>query len=181
MKHVFVFLLVLMMAAGTPSIARAVCPVPAQNYRVDGGKNLTTDQGYTIRIMYGSARNCLGNGDNQGKFRIKLSDTSVDGYTFCTSAVKFNDPVRFFDDDYAWGAAGKGAGVMGILIFDFDSGAPSDLDNANAGITMRNRTGGDDMWDLVAASGYYQVTDANKEDEANRKCVEETKRFVENR
>ena len=178
MKYIFAILVVIFGSIAFPGAAAAACTSQSKGYGVDGAHS-TPGNGYTVRIMYGSGRNCLGDGTNQGKILLKLADTSVDGYTFCTNAVHFRDQVTFFDDDSAWRAANQGHPVMGILVFGYNSDmAPSALDNPEAGITMRNRTGGDDLWDMEVATGYYQVTDPSMEATAHDDCVAQTKHYV---
>lgn len=166
MKYAFVWVLMFVASIILPGVARAGCDVPAQNYKIDGALS-TPGDGYTVRVINGSARNCLSNETNQSVIPLKLTDTSVDGFTFCTNAVRFRDNVRWFDGESSWQAI-HGGNVMGILL---SSGA---LTDPGSGVTMRNRTGGDDMWDMVVTSGYYQVTnlsDSGAERKAHDDCV----------
>jgi hypothetical protein len=147
--------------------AEAGCASPAQNYTIISG-HTTPKDGYDIRVLKGSARNCLGGGDNQPGIRLMLKDASVDGFRFCTNAVNFLSPVRMFASDSAWDAANKGAGVMGVIIY-------GGLDNEGATITMRNRAGGDNMWDMITTTGYYKIPHSGHEGEAYSECVKITR------
>jgi hypothetical protein len=186
MKLVFTIFLFFLATLALPSLARASCPMGSKNFDPMDGAKSTAGNSYTVRVFWGESRNCLGDGTNQGKILLKRGDTSVDpddGWKFCTNAVQFSDQVKWFDSDFDWHAASQGAGVMGVLIFNYDKPGmvPTQLDDPRVGITMRNRTGGDDMWDMEAASGYFQLKDQSlagtaTEDAARRACIDETNR-----